>query len=210
MAEINVSAQATVQPLSKDAITVPNIKQPKPPEHTSLPSDGLFVEAYQDASLLHEHLHIANDYAARDMRAATAFAKIHLLPVEKSPCYFVCTKQPKPTLRAYTEQPSLNNLQKLLSHNNIFFSFRGDCIKGMPPSYPIQEHWFAHSNVRTCTMGFLKSSKRQPVCKSAVHHQQQEHVHHATCCLANCFHPHPPLTPPQTCANMVAAARLCT
>ena len=52
MAKLNISTQATVEPLAKGPTTVPNIGQPKPPEHTSPPSDGLFAEAYQAASLL--------------------------------------------------------------------------------------------------------------------------------------------------------------
>ena len=43
LAELNVSAQATLEPLSKDATTVIDVNQPNPPNPTQARAGGLFT-----------------------------------------------------------------------------------------------------------------------------------------------------------------------
>ena len=130
LAELNISANGTLEPLAKDATTFIDLNQPKPPNPTPARARGLFAAAYQDASLFQEHLHIIANFDPGNTRAAIAFAKIHLLPVDERPCYLVCTRQPKPTLRVLH---SAVLYQKILLtpslYNKKIFAFGGDCVE---------------------------------------------------------------------------------
>ena len=63
MAELNVSAQATLDQHVDDATTVVNLTQPKMQALAATTSKGLFTTAYQDSSLVKKHLQLTTAFA---------------------------------------------------------------------------------------------------------------------------------------------------